>query len=291
MKVYTKKMFFSVVVHKFKYISFLLILNVLLFNFQLPVNLHGQDSGIFYFKRALEKYNDWDTEGAIFDLKMALQTGLNKQYQVEAFRILARWYVESNHHDKAVDAFRNLLKIKPDFRLKKDRSPTIKQAFEEAKKFFKSSNNSVNSFDYEPPTLISHTEKIAYEGKPFRVRAKIEDNDKISRVLIVYKSGNDSKPLKSNMNNVGENLYEFVIPKANKPRVSFAIAAWDKGGNKSFLKSNLGKNTIHVPVENKGGFFTSFKGVLITAGIVSSIIVGKIIYDNTPGTVDIEVEL
>jgi len=103
-----------------------------------PIAIFAQDLGNEYLQSGIKKYNKLDINGTIEDLEKALSEGLKrKNDKIEAYKYLAFCYAEKGDLYESVKAFRNLLKIKRDFDLGKDPSPTHFKPFEQAKRDMK----------------------------------------------------------------------------------------------------------------------------------------------------------
>ena len=221
--------------------AFLLIASMCIFVFQEPIILFSQQSGNFYLQRGVRKYNDeWDITGAIIDLQRALSTGLrNNEDKIQAYKFLAFCHAENGEKEKAVQNFKNLLLISPSFRLSEDPSPTHAVPFHEAL-----GSGDYKPNDMEPPVLTNLTQSLAFSGSPFQIRVKVTDNLVIARVTIVYKTYGMEEFARADMDKVEKDIYQFEIREAKKPQISYAIAAWDKAGNRGYLKSDSGSTQI-----------------------------------------------
>jgi len=105
-------------------------------------------------------------------------------------------------------------------------------------------NNFDPNSDQSPPIISDLTDGYAKEGMSFPVRVNVQDDNEVSHVVIVYKTGADSKPLKSKMEKIGNDIYEFKTPELTNHKFSYAVAAWDKAGNRNILnKKNI--DVIH----------------------------------------------
>jgi len=91
--------------------------------------------------------------------------------------------------------------------------------------------------DQSPPDIYDLTDGQAMEGMSFPIRVKVQDNNEISQVVVVYKNGVESNPVKREMTKVDEGIYEFEIPELTDQIFSYAVAAWDKAGNRNTLKA------------------------------------------------------
>jgi len=261
---------------KFEPINYYIFILISFLCFYNIFTLSAQESGISFITKAVEKYRkEWDLDGAIVDLRRALSTGLSKQYKIQAYRVLAICYAENDEFAKAVNAFGNLLKLDPAFKLDGDASPTIRNPFEVAKNPKK--NSRINSMDSEPPELYDLTQGPIYEGSPFIIKVRAADNTSIKRVAIAYQSGNVGKQTRAQMTEVQNNIYEYTIPIARKDKVSYAIAAWDNDGNKAFLRDKNGNTTksVNVITSARNGSkkkFYKIAGVAIIGGITTIVL-------------------
>ena len=91
--------------------------------------------------------------------------------------------------------------------------------------------------DQSPPVIFDLTDGQAIAGMPFPITVKVQDNNEVSQVVVVYKTGADSNPVKSEMKKVDDDIYEFRIPELTDQKFSYAVAAWDKAGNRNILKA------------------------------------------------------
>lgn len=102
-----------------------------------PILTVSQQNSIDYLKNAEKEYDELNIEKAINDLNQALSLGLNKEkYQIRAYKLLGTCFAETGDSVNSVSAFRNLLKVDPDFSFHEDISPTIKIPFEQARNEF-----------------------------------------------------------------------------------------------------------------------------------------------------------
>jgi len=241
MIVKTRKQLWAPSNRKMKPVVYLLIASMCILIFHEPVILFAQQSGNYYLLRGMRKYNDeWDIAGAIIDLQRALSTGLsNNQDKIQAYKYLAFCHAENGEKSKAVQDFKNLLLIAPSFRLDADSSPTHLVPFNEA---LGSRDYTIN--DMEPPVLINMTQSLAFSGSRFQIRVKVTDNIDVARVTIAYKTYGMAEFVRADMAKVENDIYQFEIREARKPRISYAIAAWDKAGNRGHLTSVRGSTQI-----------------------------------------------
>ncbi len=91
--------------------------------------------------------------------------------------------------------------------------------------------------DQSPPTIFDLTDGRAMEGMSFPIRVKVQDNNEVSQVVVVYMNGVGSSAVKREMIKVHDSIYEFEIPELANQKFSYAIAAWDKAGNRNILKA------------------------------------------------------
>lgn|GEM_PF-3667540 len=123
-----------------KPIALLLIFSLFVLIFFEPIALLAQGLGKEYLQSGIQKYNHFDINGAIVDLEKALSEGLkNTNDKIEACKYLAFCYAEKENFRESVIFFKDLLKIKHDFDLGPDPSPTHLKPFEQAKREMKGS--------------------------------------------------------------------------------------------------------------------------------------------------------
>jgi len=123
-----------------KPIAVILIFSLFALIFYEPIALLAQDLGKEYLQSGIQKYNQFNINSAMVDLEKALSEGLkNKNEKIEALKYLAFCYAEKENFSESVILFKNILKIKSDFDLGKDPSPTHHKPFEQAKREMKSS--------------------------------------------------------------------------------------------------------------------------------------------------------
>jgi hypothetical protein len=196
--------------------------------------LFAQDEGSVYLTRGIRKYREeWDISGAIDDLQKALSFGLrSEQERIDAYQCLAFCFAENGEKTKSVEAFVQLLELNRDFGLSSDTSPRFMEPFDEAKEVIKEKYK-----DVEPPILTDLTEGPVVVGEPFTIRVKVQDNDKVAQVGILYRVGDKKEFEKQReMTQVQENVYEFVVAETRMPGVYYRIDAWDSSGNQGRLR-------------------------------------------------------
>lgn len=119
-------------------VVFILIFSLSILILNEPIAIFAQDLGNVYMQSGIKKYNQFDINGAIDDLEKALSEGLkSKNQKIEAYKYMAFCYAEKGDLDESVKAFKNLLKIKRNFDLGEDPSPTHFNPFEQAKRDMK----------------------------------------------------------------------------------------------------------------------------------------------------------
>lgn len=139
-----------------------------------------------------------------------------------------------------------------------------------------------------PPLISNLTEGIAEEGKPFTIRAMVTDEKSgVRSVLLAFKSSNEGGWNKVAMNLKSDDIYEYVIPESQvkPPQLAYYFAAVDKVGNKKILSESPNK-AFKTDVEKKK---RGKKWLWVIPPVAA--IIGYLIYQQMPGTVDIVVDM
>lgn len=120
--------------------------------------------------------------------------------------------------------------------------------------------------DSEPPELTDLTVGPAIEGKPLLVRVKVQDEGGIDRVNISYMVGEEKYSTLSDMKKLGKIIYQFIIPKAKRPWIQYAVTAWDSTGNMKVLEGKSGNIQIVEVLKKKKSKTILWLGIIGLVG-------------------------
>jgi len=96
----------------------------------------AEESGKELLKSGIDLYKKADFDEAILNLRKALDLGLNTEEKVEAYKYLAFCYLAKAQMEEVKAELQQLLKLQPDYQLREEVSPKVRDAFEKAKDAF-----------------------------------------------------------------------------------------------------------------------------------------------------------